>query len=83
MNSIKSCILDIISEFDNGKGIYNDEVYIGDLVDDFFKSCGIKQYHCNIEMMFENPGVEVYSFSCCWIENGELKSLLNIQLERY
>ena len=35
MNSIKSCILDIISEFDNGKGVYKDEVYIGDLVDDF------------------------------------------------
>lgn len=84
MNSIESCILDIVSDFDDGKGIYNDdEVYICDLVDTLFESRGIKQYHCNVETMFENPGIDVYRFSCCWVENGELKSLLNLQLERY
>lgn len=84
MDSIQSCILDIVSTFDNGKGIYNDDgVYICDLIDTFFESRGIKQYHCNVETMFENPGIDVYSFSCCWVENGELKSLLNLQLERH
>lgn len=84
MNSIESCILEIVSGFDDGKGIYNDdEVYICDLVDALFESRGIKQYYCDVETMFENPGIDVYSFSCCWVENGELKSLLNLQLERY
>lgn len=82
MSNIESCILDIVSSFD-GSGIYNeDEVYVCDMIDEFLESRGITQYHSNTEMMFENPAIEIYSFSCCWIENGELKSLLNIVLER-
>ncbi|MGM9795748.1 MAG: hypothetical protein ACI39B_04350 [Methanobrevibacter smithii] len=82
MSNIESCILDIVSSFDSG-GIYNEEgIYVCDMVDEFLESRGITQYHSNTEMMFENPGIEVYSFSCCWIENGELKSLLNLEIDQ-
>lgn len=83
MGNIESCILEIVSSFD-GYGIYDEnDAYICDVVDELLKSRGITQYHSNTEEMFENPAVEIYSFSCCWIENGELKSLLNIEIERY
>lgn len=82
MGNIESCILEIVSSFD-GYGIYDEnDAYVCDVVDEFFKSRGITQYHSNTEMMFDNPGIEIFSFSCCWIENGELKSLFNISLER-
>lgn len=82
MGNIESCILEIVSSFD-GYGIYDEnDVYVCDVVDEFFKSRRITQYHSDTEMMFENPAIEIYSFSCCWIENGELKSLLNIEIDR-
>lgn len=82
MGNIESCILEIVSSFD-GRGIYDEnDVYVCDVVDEFFKSRGITQYRSNTEEMFENPAIEIYSFSCCWIENGELKSLLNIEIDQ-
>lgn len=82
MGNIESCILEIVSGFD-GYGIYDEnDVYVCDVVDEFFKSRGITQYRSNTKEMFANPGIEIFSFSCCWIENGELKSLLNIEIDR-
>ena len=83
MGNIESCILEIVSSFD-GYGIYDEnDVYVCDVVDEFLESRGLTKYHSNTKEMFANPGIEIFSFSCCWIENGELKSLLNLQLERY
>ena len=83
MGNIESCILDIVSSFD-GYGIYDENnAYICDVVDEFLESRGITQYRSNTKEMFANPGIEIFSFSCCWVENGELKSLLNIEIERY
>lgn len=83
MSNIEECIMDIIKTFDNCSGIYNEnDISICEIIEDFFESHGIKQYECDTELMFTNPGVDIYSFSCCWIENGELKSILNIEFDR-
>ena len=32
--------------------------------------------------MFDNPGMDIYSVSIVWIENGKLETILNYEIDR-
>lgn len=87
--SVRNEIFEILSKADEeGYVYYNKKVNDGliecDIEDDIidvFIAAGIKEYNVEKECMFENPGINIYSISIAWIENGKLETILNWEID--
>lgn len=87
--SVRDEIFEILSKADKEGYVYyekkvNDELIECDIEDDIvgvFITAGIKEYNVEKECMFENPGINIYSISIAWIENGKLETILNWEID--
>lgn len=41
----------------------------------------ITDFHVEVTNMFDNPGIDIYSVSITWIENGKLEAILNYEID--
>lgn len=42
----------------------------------------VTEFRVEMENMFDNPGIDIYSVSIAWIENGKLETILNYEIDR-
>lgn len=42
----------------------------------------VTEFRVETENMFDNPGIDIYSVSIVWIENGKLETILNYEIDR-
>lgn len=41
----------------------------------------ITDFYVEATNMFDNPGIDIYSISVAWIENGKLETILNYEID--
>ena len=41
----------------------------------------VTEFRVEAANMFDNPGIDIYSVSIVWIENGKLESILNYEID--
>lgn len=41
----------------------------------------ITDFYVEATNMFDNPGIDIYSVSIAWIENGKLETILNYEID--
>ena len=46
------------------------------------KEKSVTEFRVEAANMFDNPGIDIYSVSIVWIENGKLESILNYEIDR-
>lgn len=46
------------------------------------KEKSVTEFRVEAANMFNNPGVDIYSVSIVWIENGKLETILNYEIDR-
>lgn len=64
----------MMEEFcDEDGDIYNDD-RLEESVEMYFKSIGVK-FVANTEEMFDNPGIDIHSYSIAWEESGKLNMI--------
>lgn len=86
--SIEEKIYSILEDYEDRHTIWREEEVNGEwecyeIDDDIAKILveeDIEYAHVEHTEMFDNPAITVYSVSVAWIENGELKSILNYQI---
>lgn len=91
-NFVRNRVIGLLDEWvEAEQGIYREiydetveeqyrEISLEEEIDEIFIKYGIKDFDVDIEKMFENPGVTIYSVSVAWVEGGELKSILNTKI---
>ena len=42
----------------------------------------VTEFRVETENMFDNLGIDIYSVSIVWIENGKLETILNYEIDR-
>ena len=42
----------------------------------------VTKFRVEAANMFDNPGIDIYSVSIVWIENGKLETILNYEIDR-
>lgn len=42
----------------------------------------VTEFQVEATNMFDNPGIDIYSVSIVWIENGKLETILNYEIDR-
>ena len=85
--NIEEKIYSILEDYEDRHTIWREEEVNGEWecyeIDDdiisVFDGTDIEAHVQHTEM-FDNPAITVYSVSVAWIENGELKSILNYQI---
>ena len=46
------------------------------------KEKSVTEFRVEAANMFDNPGIDIYSVSIVWIENGKLEAILNYEIDR-
>lgn len=46
------------------------------------KEKSVTEFRVEAANMFDNPGIDIYSVSIVWIENGKLETILNYEIDR-
>ena len=46
------------------------------------KEKSVTEFRVDAANMFDNPGIDIYSVSIVWIENGKLETILNYEIDR-
>ena len=64
----------------NGEG---EEVSLEEEIEEVLsKEKSVTEFRVETENMFDNPGIDIYSVSIVWIENGKLETILNYEIDR-
>lgn len=87
--SIEEKIYAVLEDYSDKHTIWREEEVNGEWecyeIDDdlmnIFKEENIENAHVKHTEMFDNTGITIYSVSIAWIENGELCSILNYQID--
>lgn len=86
--SIYETIIDIIEEWqDKECGTESEDdlgniICLGSEIEKVLKENNILQYDYDEQLMFYNPIIDIYSVSVVWVEDGQLKSIVNKIIRR-
>lgn len=85
--SIEEKIYSILEDYDSKQTIWREEEVNGEweyyeIDDDIISVFDETDIEAHVEHteMFDNAGITIYSVSVVWVENGELQSILNYQI---
>ena len=88
--SVKEKIFKIMEQYKE-LGVYREieingeweEISIEEEIEEVLsKEKSVTEFRVETENMFDNPGIDIYSVSIVWIENGKLKTILNYEIDR-
>lgn len=88
--SVKEKIFEIFKQYEE-LGIYREieingeweEISLEEEIEEILsKEKSVTEFRVEVENMFTNPGIDIYSVSIVWIENGKLESILNYEIDR-
>ena len=88
--SVKEKIFKIMEQYEE-HGIYREvevngeweEVGLEEEIEEILsKEESVTEFQVAATDMFENPGIDVYSVSIVWIENGKMETILNYEIDR-
>lgn len=86
--SVENKLMNVLEQFeDRGTTIEimvggeYEEVDLENEINKCFSNFNISEYDYSIDIMFENPGITVYSVSIVWIENGKMNHILNYEID--
>ena len=88
--SVEEKIFKIMEQYEE-HGIYREieingewgEISLEEEIEEILsKEESVTDFQVEAANMFENPGIEVYSVSIVWIENGKLETILNYGIDR-
>ena len=88
--SVKEKIFKIMEQYEE-HGIYREieingeweEISLEEKIEEILsKEESVTDFQVKAANMFKNPGIDVYSVSIVWIENGKLETILNYGIDR-
>lgn len=88
--SVKEKIFKIMERYEE-HGIYREievngeweEVGLEEEIEEILsKEESVTEFQVEATNMFDNPGIDVYSVSIVWIENGKMETILNYEIDR-
>lgn len=88
--SVKEKIFKIMEQYE-AHGIYREieingeweEISLEEKIEEILsKEESVTDFQVKAANMFKNPGIDVYSVSIVWIENGKLETILNYGIDR-
>lgn len=88
--SVKEKIFKVFEQYEE-HGIYREieingeweEVCLEEEIEEIFsKEESVTEFRVEATNMFDNPGIDIYSVSIVWIENGKLETILNYEIDR-
>ena len=88
--SVKEKIFKIMEQYKE-LGVYREieingeweEISIEEEIEEVLsKEKSVTEFRVDTENMFDNPGIDIYSVSIVWIENGKLETILNYEIDR-
>ena len=88
--SVKEKIFKIMEQYEE-RGIYREieingeweEISIEEEIEEILsKERTVTEFRVEAANMFDNPGIDIYSVSIVWIENGRLETILNYEIDR-
>ena len=89
--SVKEKIFKIMEQYEE-HGIYREieingewkEVNLEEEIEEILsKERTVTEFRVEAANMFDNLGVDIYSVSIVWIENGKLETILNYEIDRF
>ncbi len=88
--SVKEKIFKIMEQYEE-LGVYREieingkweEISIEEEIEEVLgKERTVTEFRVEAANMFDNPGIDIYSVSIVWIENGKLETILNYEIDR-
>ena len=88
--SVKEKIFKIMEQYKE-LGVYPEieingeweEVSLAEEIEEILsKERTVTEFRVEAANMFDNPGIDIYSVSIVWIENGKLETSLNYEIDR-
>lgn len=88
--SVKEKIFKIMEQYEE-RGIYREieingdweEVSLEEEIEEILsKEKSVTEFRVEAANMFDNPGIDIYSVSVVWVENGKLETILNYEIDR-
>lgn len=88
--SVKEKIFKILEQYEE-RGIYCEikingeweEVSLEEEIEEILsKEESVTGFRVEAANMFDNPGIDIYSVSIAWIENGKLETIFNYEIDR-
>lgn len=88
--SVKEKIFKIMEQYEE-RGIYREieingeweEISLEEEIEEILsKEKSVTEFRVEATNMFDNPGIDIYSVSIVWIENGKLETILNYEIDR-
>lgn len=88
--SVKEKIFKIMEQYEE-RGIYREieingeweEVSLEEEIEEILsKEKSVTEFRVEADNMFTNPGIDIYSVSVVWVENGKLETILNYEIDR-
>lgn len=88
--SVKEKIFKIMEQYKE-LGVYREieingeweEISIEEEIEEILsKEKSVTEFRVEAANMFDNPGIDIYSVSIVWIENGKLETILNYEIDR-
>lgn len=88
--SVKEKIFKIMEQYEE-RGTYREieingeweEISLEEEIEEILsKEKSITEFRVEAENMFTNPGIDIYSVSVVWVENGKLETILNYEIDR-
>ena len=88
--SVEEKIFKIMEQYEE-HGIYREieingeweEISLEEEIEEILsKEESVTDFQVEAANMFKNPGIDVYSVSIVWIENGKLETILNYGIDR-
>ena len=88
--SVKEKIFKIMEQYEE-LGVYREieingkweEISIEEEIEEVLsKERTVTEFRVETKNMFDNPGIDIYSVSIVWIENGKLETILNYEIDR-
>ena len=89
--SVKEKIFKIMEQYEE-HGIYREieingeweEISLEEKIEEILsKEESVTDFQVKAANMLKNPGINVYSVSIVWIENGKLETILNYGIDRF
>lgn len=89
--SVKEKIFKIMEQYEE-HGIYREieingeweEISLEEKIEEILsKEESVTDFQVKAANMLKNPGIDVYSVSIVWIENGKLETILNYGIDRF
>ena len=87
--SVKEKIFEIFKQYEE-LGIYREieingeweEISLEEEIEEILsKEKSVTEFRVEAADMFDNPGIDIYSVSIVWIENGKLETILNYEID--